>query len=234
MMRRKDRTYKVQVDTLVDTPPACSDLRKDKAFDAILAAYKVVLASWLDEIAAAVGAPAPLSTSQQVVVSFRWHWATARGPSLPQSSRVALPPGSPRRSRSQVGQRASGLAGGWACGCSDAVVAWGPGTLPPPAPHMRTAHACVRPRPRPRPDFNSDGKADVAVVANPGTVNAFMGNGAGGFGAPAAAVPVAGAHDLVAADFNGDGKADLAVLSADPAPLVLAVLRGNGDGTFLT
>jgi hypothetical protein len=55
----------------------------------------------------------------------------------------------------------------------------------------------------------------------------LMGKGDGTFlqakSYPAGTAP----HAIVAADFNGDGKLDLAVASAN-----VAILLGNGDGTF--
>src|ERR1035438_7349409 len=37
---------------------------------------------------------------------------------------------------------------------------------------------------------------------------------------------------MVAADFNGDGKLDLAIVGAYVSPGGVAILLGNGDGTF--
>jgi uncharacterized protein (TIGR03437 family) len=96
-------------------------------------------------------------------------------------------------------------------------------------------------------DFNGDGKPDLAI-ANQGVNNAsqnasvslLLGNGDGTFTA-GAVIPFpstinTGPYNIAAADFNGDGKLDLAVTTADgsgaSAPSTLAVLLGNGDGTF--
>ena len=85
-------------------------------------------------------------------------------------------------------------------------------------------------------DFNGDGKADLAVV-NEGsdTISIVLGKGDGTFQAPASisldepGISVS-PTSIVAADFNKDGKLDLAV--ATPNVHDVAVLLGNGDGTF--
>jgi hypothetical protein len=83
-------------------------------------------------------------------------------------------------------------------------------------------------------DFNGDGKMDLAVVnAGPSTVSILLNNGDGTFGGSA---PIAlqqskfsSYSGIQVADFNGDGKLDLAVTGWNSQ---LAVLLGNGDGTF--
>jgi uncharacterized protein (TIGR03437 family) len=92
-------------------------------------------------------------------------------------------------------------------------------------------------------DFNGDGKLDLAVsVGDHGQVVILLGNGDGTFQAPVdsganaptgqLAVTVPG---LSIADVNGDGKPDLVL---GPYTLIsslsVAVLLGNGDGTFQT
>ena len=82
-------------------------------------------------------------------------------------------------------------------------------------------------------DFNSDERADMAVVnANDGTVSILLGDGQGGF-LPQTAFPAGGATvGLALGDFNDDGKTDLVVTNflADK----VSVLIGEGDGSFST
>jgi hypothetical protein len=90
-------------------------------------------------------------------------------------------------------------------------------------------------------DFNRDGHPDLAT-ANQGSndVSVLLGNGDGTF-QPTRTFPARGVltSDIVAADFNHDGKQDLAVTNQDfatpgirPDRENVAVLLGNGDGTF--
>jgi beta-lactam-binding protein with PASTA domain len=82
-------------------------------------------------------------------------------------------------------------------------------------------------------DFNGDGNLDLAITnAGDGTISIMPGNGNGTFGAPST-VQVAAGFQVVfvaTADLNGDGKADLVALLANDTRV--AVLLGNGDGTF--
>jgi len=95
-------------------------------------------------------------------------------------------------------------------------------------------------------DFNGDGKPDL-VLANEcpaynscgtgGSVSILLGNGDGTFQA-AQSIATAGLYSLSVAvgDFNGDGKLDLAVadycVDNTCQHGALAILLGNGDGTF--
>jgi FG-GAP-like repeat/FG-GAP repeat len=116
----------------------------------------------------------------------------------------------------------------------------GDGTLQPPVNYSSGADA---PGPTTLADVNGDGKLDI-VVSNTfsppnlhgnGAVGVLLGNGDGTF---QTAVPydlngLGGA--LAVADVNGDGKPDVVVtveVGSCTSSSTLAVLLGNGDGTF--
>ena len=97
-------------------------------------------------------------------------------------------------------------------------------------------------------DVNGDGRPDLIVLngcgsgiacSMQGSVAVLMGNGDGAFQA-AVTYPTKGwgANSLVVADVTGDGKPDILVANLCAAsaictnPSTVAVLRGNGDGTF--
>jgi hypothetical protein len=77
-------------------------------------------------------------------------------------------------------------------------------------------------------DFNHDGKIDVAAADT--SLQIFLGNGDGTFGAPQNYLSDTGTIYVATADFNHDGNLDLAVADLNG----LHILMGNGDGTFQT
>lgn len=91
-------------------------------------------------------------------------------------------------------------------------------------------------------DLNRDGRLDLAVAtaATFGATSILLGNGDGTFQASVNYVTSkdhnAQAHSIIAADVNDDGDVDLVVADNAPnetgTPTGLAVLLGNGDGTF--
>jgi hypothetical protein len=85
-------------------------------------------------------------------------------------------------------------------------------------------------------DFNGDNSPDLAIVdinqnQSQFTAVVLLNNGNGTFNTRAG-IPVFGtfATQIIAADLNGDGKEDLAVTGLNT--LSIAVLTGNGDGSF--
>ena len=95
-------------------------------------------------------------------------------------------------------------------------------------------------------DFNGDGKPDIAVTnLNDGTVSILINQSTPGtvqFASPVSYSVGTNPAGIVARDFNHDGKIDLAIVdsgyffASDDAGkhTQLAILLGNGDGTFQT
>jgi len=82
-------------------------------------------------------------------------------------------------------------------------------------------------------DFNKDGNLDVAVTNfNDGTVSILLGKGDGTFNAAKNLPLQVGTHptSVAVGDFNQDGNLDVAVANTDDG--TVAILLGNGDGTF--
>ena len=77
-------------------------------------------------------------------------------------------------------------------------------------------------------DVDGDGNLDLVVGENSFAVAVLPGNGRGKFQQAPPGTPIGLNGSFAAADFNRDGKLDLAVASLSG----IAILLGNGDGTF--
>ncbi|HVI07978.1 MAG TPA: VCBS repeat-containing protein [Candidatus Binatia bacterium] len=83
-------------------------------------------------------------------------------------------------------------------------------------------------------DFNHDGKLDIAVAEQFGTISQveiMLGNGDGSFAAGDAYSVGSSPNSVAVAGFRSDGKLDLGVSTLTG---VTNILLGNGDGTFRT
>jgi hypothetical protein len=89
-------------------------------------------------------------------------------------------------------------------------------------------------------DLNGDGILDlvatVELLTGGTDVGVLLGNGDGTFGAVQLYPDAGGVQGLQTGDFNGDGIPDLVTLALQSGntPANVAVLLGNGDGTFRT
>jgi hypothetical protein len=89
-----------------------------------------------------------------------------------------------------------------------------------------------------RADFDRDGNLDLAFADvntshfGPGRVSVLLGHGDGTFAAPIPLQAGVQAFAIRAGDFNGDGNPDLAVVTDLDVFGSVAILLGNGDGTF--
>jgi hypothetical protein len=90
-------------------------------------------------------------------------------------------------------------------------------------------------------DFNGDGNLDLMVISTATSDDwsycVLLGNGDGSFQSPVfypqSVITAATGYSIVVADFNKDNKLDVAISMAGAADnQSLALLLGNGDGTF--
>lgn len=85
-------------------------------------------------------------------------------------------------------------------------------------------------------DFNNDGNLDFAGVDRAlGKVNVYLNNGSGTFAASvtyATGGTINGSWSIDVGDFDGDGSLD--IVTANVTDNSIAILRGNGNGTFNT
>ena len=88
-------------------------------------------------------------------------------------------------------------------------------------------------------DFNKDGRQDIAVASyDPATqaygISVLLGNGDGTFhqGAEYTLPTNNSASEILVSDINGDGSLDLVLILENGGGGGVAVLLGNGDGTF--
>src|SRR4051812_37118579 len=82
-------------------------------------------------------------------------------------------------------------------------------------------------------DFDNDGKQDFAVADfSRDSVRVRLGNGDGTFRTVATVGPFVRPEDVVGGDFDGDGNEDLAIAAEVPGNHQVAVLAGDGEGSF--
>jgi len=86
-------------------------------------------------------------------------------------------------------------------------------------------------------DLNGDGKLDLVVPTGgfSAGVSVLLGVGDGTFASPVTYTSTLlspYSTSVAVADFNGDGKVDLALTNSEAPSSAVAILLGNGDGTF--
>ncbi|WP_293067833.1 MULTISPECIES: DUF4347 domain-containing protein [unclassified Moorena] len=83
-------------------------------------------------------------------------------------------------------------------------------------------------------DFNKDSNPDIVIGSRGSVIFLALNNGAGGFNIPAQAIPTGVSFAAAGAvgDFDKNGNLDLVVGSGSGRESEIAVLLGNGNGTF--
>lgn len=81
-------------------------------------------------------------------------------------------------------------------------------------------------------DLNGDGKLDVAVGNQSGTLSILLGNGDGTFQTANTFIAGTQINSVAAADLNGDTSPDLIISDATLTSTQVGVLLNNGDATF--
>ena len=80
-------------------------------------------------------------------------------------------------------------------------------------------------------DLNGDGKLDVAVGNQSGTLSILLGNGDGTFQTANTFIAGTQINSVAAADLNGDTSPDLIISDATLTSTQVGVLLNNGDAT---
>jgi len=178
--------------------------------------------------------PAVAVSNQEVA------WAQASVPTLSIGAAVgrrAAGPRRPREDRKDAVMRTSFELPALLCALLFGVLLIGAGALAPEAGAVSFAPRAdypteTRPQGVAVGDFNGDGDQDLAVATAESSVDVFLGDGAGGFGAYTS-YPTGDPSTCVAVgDFNGDGDQDLAVGTGSEGPGAVSVLLGDGAGGF--
>ena len=78
-------------------------------------------------------------------------------------------------------------------------------------------------------DFNTDGKADLAVIYDEFTshISVLIGKGTGEFKSEIHLTSTDSINDILSADFNSDGKADIAIVATNNYIFEITVFLAN-------